>query len=147
MGSWCWSRNAIRWGALTLALCCSAAFGVTSETPTAKLLDGAEEAELKRFGTLDLDALAAEDTLTDELPGWPRRYAVPRKVTWTPADVGTWSQALDGRWIWRLRVRAKDAAHLNFGFRRFALPPGAALHVVSTDGRSKIGPFTAAHML
>ncbi|MCG6117894.1 MAG: hypothetical protein MEQ07_06835 [Aquimonas sp.] len=114
---------------------------------TEMLLRGMEQVQLKQFGALDLDALAAEDDLRDLVPGNPKRFAVSRQVFYTPANAGDWSRQSDGSWIWRLRVRGDEAAHLNFGFSRFALPPGAALNVIAIDGSSKIGPFTVENML
>jgi hypothetical protein len=114
--------------------------------PTA-LLKNLEQVELKHFNALDLDALAGEDELNDALPGAPRRYAIPRKVRFSPENSGTWSQSSQGRSVWRLRVTAEGAAHLNFGFSRFALPEGAALTLISVDGQHKLGPFTSGDML
>lgn len=112
-----------------------------------ELLNGAAQVQLKQFEALDLDALAAEDELRDPVPGNPKRFAVARQVAYTPANSGDWSRQADGSWVWRLRIRGEEAAHLNFGFSRFALPPGAALNVIATDGSNKVGPFTVEHML
>ncbi|MCK7595509.1 hypothetical protein [Pseudomarimonas salicorniae] len=111
------------------------------------MLESSQNVPVKTFKALDLHKLAREDALRDALPGQPKRFAVARPVEITPASAGDWSQLADGDWVWRLRVRGEGAAHLNFGFSRFALPAGASLHIVSTDGRSKVGPFTREHML
>lgn len=115
--------------------------------PYAAFLVNAERAPAKSFAKLDLDTLAAEDAIRDETPGTPKRFAIARKVDWNTANAGAWSQSPEGDWIWRLRVQAAEAAHLNFGFKRFALPPGAELNIVSTTGLNKVGPYTVEHML
>jgi lysyl endopeptidase len=120
---------------------------VDPQAPHARYLAGLDAVPEKSFGKLDLDTLAAEDTLRDEMPGFPKRFAVARPVDFNPSNSGEWSQSPDGDWIWRLRISAEDAAHLNFGFRRFALPPGAELNIVSTSGLNKVGPFTVQDML
>ncbi len=112
-----------------------------------ELLKDLATVEVKRFDALDLDTLAAEDEFNDAMPGAPRRYAVPRKVRFTPENSGTWAQSPTGRSVWRLRVTADGAAHLNFGFSRFAVPEGAALTLISEDGQFKLGPFTSRDML
>lgn len=120
---------------------------VDPQAPHARYLAGLDAVPAKSFEKLDLDALAAEDTLRDEMPGFPKRFAVARPVDFNPSNSGEWSQSPDGDWIWRLRISAEDAAHLNFGFRQFALPPGAELNIVSTSGHNKVGPFTVQDML
>ena len=112
-----------------------------------EMLKNLDAVEVKRFDVLDLDALAAEDELADATSGAPRRYAVPRKVRFTPGNSGTWTQSSKDWSVWRLRVVGEGAAHLNFGFRRFALPQGATLTLVSIDGQRKLGPYTAKDML
>ncbi len=125
--------------------CANAA--TTQGVETAGLLRGSSKVAIEHFEALDLEALAEEDALADDLPGWPQRFAIPRAVDLTPANAGTWSEDQGGRWVWRLRIRGEGAAHLNFGFRRFALPDGAEFVIVSMDGESKVGPFTSDHML
>lgn len=98
------------------------------------------------FGPVDWEALAAEDAIADELPG-PKRFAIAHDVDFSPANSGTWEQAADGSWIWRLRIVAKEAVHINLGFRRFALPPGAQLELFNPEGTSVAGPYTARDML
>lgn len=115
--------------------------------PHAGYLTRLDTAQTKSFVKLDLDALTAEDTLFDEVPGNPKRFAIARKVDWTTDTAGEWSRLPDGDWLWQLRVRGDEAAHLNFGFKRFALPPGAELNIIATDGQNKVGPFTLQDML
>lgn len=120
---------------------------VDASAPYASFLAEADRAPAKSFAKLNLDALAAEDAIRDETPGTPKRFAVAHKVDWNTANSGAWTRTPEGDWLWQLRVTAEDAAHLNFGFKRFALPPGAELNIVSTTGLNKIGPYTVEDML
>lgn len=120
---------------------------IASAVPIGELLQRAALAPVESFPALDLDALAAEDALRDSASGYPKRFALAQPVDLTPNTAGAWSQLPDGDWLWQLRVRNEDAAHLNFGFSEFALPPGAELNLIATDGSNKVGPFTAADML
>lgn len=134
--------------ALGLAIAFSASVAATEQSaPHAGYLTRLDNAQAKSFGKLDLDALSAEDTLFDDVPGNPKRFAIARQVDWTTDTAGEWTRLPDGDWLWQLRVRGDEAAHLNFGFKRFALPPGAELNIVATDGQNKIGPFTVQDML
>jgi hypothetical protein len=72
----------------------------------------------------------------------PLRFAVAHAIVATPATDGTWERLGDGR-LWRLRVRSAGASDLNLGFRRFWLPEGATLHVISENGAYFQGPYTA----
>jgi hypothetical protein len=115
--------------------------------PHATYLAGLDTVPAKNFGKLDLDQLAADDALRDDMPGFPKRFAVARAVDFSPENSGEWSRLENGEWLWRLRVSAEDAAHLNFGFSRFALPAGAAFNIIASDGQNKVGPFTVEDML
>jgi len=138
------NRGSVFFVALLLAAAPALA---TTDPSIPKLLLTASSAPLKAYPALDLDALAAEDQIKDSEPGNPKRFAVAQAVDITPQNAGEWSQTADGDWLWQLRIRNDNAAHLNFGFRRFALPAGGELNVVATNGSNKVGPFTAADML
>lgn len=92
---------------------------------------------------LDREAIAAEDELR-ALNGQPARYAMPFPVQAGPATHGTW-EVLDGSWsLWRLRIQAPDANHVNLGFQQFVLPPGARLTVYAADYTDVLRPFDSA---
>ncbi len=115
--------------------------------PHAHLIKDLGKIPQRAFPRLDLDALSAEDLLRDIDTGAPKRFAVSIPVDLTTESHGLWVTEPDGSLLWQLRIRADSAAHLNFGFKRFALPPGATLDIVAADGSTAIGPFTAEHML
>jgi len=55
---------------------------------------------------------------------------------------GTWEQLPSGDWLWRFRIRSKDAVSLNLGFTSFQLPVGAALFVSDPEHKVVHGPYT-----
>ncbi len=96
-----------------------------------------------RVAPLDRAAISAEDALRRQ-NGQPARYAMPIAVAADPATHGTW-EVLDGTWsLWRLRIAAPEASHVNLGFQHFFLPPNARLMVYSSDYQSLLRPFDAA---
>jgi len=93
---------------------------------------------------LDLARLGEEDMMRDRLE-LPPRFAVPERVSITPAKNGTWEDLGDGQMLWRLRVVGREGAtSLNLGFTRFKLTPDARLLLYATDGTQVARPFTAA---
>lgn len=76
--------------------------------------------------------------------GLPARYAIAFRVHASPATHGVW-QPLDATWsLWRLRIEAPEASHVNLGFARFALPASARVMFYSEDYSSILRPFDAA---
>ena len=92
---------------------------------------------------LDLDALALDDARRDAA-GEPYRFAVPVAVSVSPESSGLWEDLGDGMLVWRFRVLAPGAKHLNLAFGRYALPPGARLYLYAPDLSRRIRPFTSA---
>jgi hypothetical protein len=134
-----------RFAPLVLLLCSSVLFAQDAPKPVVApfAMDRFEALPAPQLARLDLDAIAAEDALNDykgRIGGW--RFAMPQDGSWTPVNAGAWEQAADGSWIWRLRVESLDAAHLNFGFGKFHLPPGASLSIQRPDGLQRLGPYT-----
>lgn len=78
---------------------------------------------------VDTEALRAEDeTATAAGTGGPARFAAAIPVALDADGDGTWEALPDGGRLWRLRVVSPGALSLNFGFSRFRLPDGAAVH-------------------
>ncbi len=93
---------------------------------------------------LDLTRIGEEDAMRDRL-GLPPRFAVPEKVSITPANQGTWEELGDGRMLWRLRIIGSEGTtSINLGFTRFKLTRNARLLLYSTDGTRISRAFTAA---
>jgi hypothetical protein len=129
---------------LTLASVAQASPG--DPIPTAALFPVADVNQVDTYfpASLDLETLAEEDRLNDEL-GLPPRFAVPEPVALSTEKSGTWEVLGNGDRLWRLRILARDGATtLNLGFSRFQLPKSARLLLYAADG-SEIVPraFTA----
>ncbi len=71
------------------------------------------------------------------------QVAVGTAVAIDPSRYGVWSTLADGSRLWRVKVRARGATDLRFGFSRYAPPAGATLHVICSGGYYQ-GPYTAA---
>ena len=93
---------------------------------------------------LDLVKIADEDAERDR-KGLPQRYAIPERVSITPATHGTWEDLGNGQRLWRLRIIGREGTtSLNLGFTRFKMSPNGRLLLYSTDGTRIVRPFTAA---
>ncbi|MEO8503884.1 MAG: hypothetical protein ABI609_08320 [Acidobacteriota bacterium] len=93
---------------------------------------------------LDLAAIGRED-VARSTRDVPQRFAIPERVSMTPADHGTWEDLGDGQLLWRLRIKGGAGTNsLNLGFTRYKLLPGERLLLYSADGTKGIRPFTAA---
>jgi lysyl endopeptidase len=115
--------------------------------PTAARYSVAGVNEVKSVlpGKLDLVHIGEEDAMRDRL-GMPPRFAIPEKVSITPANHGTWENLGNGQMLWRLRILGREGTtSLNLGFTRFKLTPGSRLLLYSADGTQIGTPFTAAH--
>ncbi len=95
-------------------------------------------------GKLDLLRVGEEDAERDRL-GLPPRFAIPQRVSITPARSGTWEDLGNGQMLWRLRIFGREGTtSLNLGFSRFKMSPNSRLMLYSTDGTQVLRPFTAA---
>lgn len=77
-----------------------------------------------------------------QLDGQVAHFAVALDVDGSWLDRGSWDRDLRN-FYWRLRIRSRGALSLSLAFTRFRLPEGASVEVYSTDGRERVGPFTA----
>ncbi len=91
---------------------------------------------------IDLATIALEDEQRRS-NGQPARFAIPFPVSADPTTHGTWEQ-LDATWsLWRLRIDAPNASHVNLGFGDFHLPAGARFMVYASDYSDIVRPFDA----
>ena len=91
---------------------------------------------------LDWAALFEEDDNRSRLDEAPR-YAIPYKVSITPATHGLWERIDNKTMRWSLRVRSQNAISLNLGFEVWALPDSASMNISATDRSMVIRPFTS----
>ncbi len=133
--------------ALLASACVTAQVSGPQPPPSAAMLDKASSVPAVAFDALDRVAIANEDIIADEAEGGPIRFAIPHNVRLTTINAGEWSHLDDGRSMWRLRVFAAEAVHLNFGFGKFGLPEGAELRISTPDGKYSLGPYSIADQL
>ncbi|MFY7948193.1 MAG: trypsin-like serine peptidase, partial [Gemmatimonas sp.] len=92
---------------------------------------------------LDRLAISQED-VQRRASGMPARYAIPFAVAANPETHGSWD-TLDPTWsLWRLRIQAPNASHVNLGLSGFFMPAGARAMVYSADYQYTVRPFDAA---
>ena len=63
------------------------------------------------------------------------RFAIPfTGETYNAAFDGLWEED-DGGWsIWKLRIQAPGALHINLGFSEYVMPSGGSLHLIGLEG-------------
>jgi len=101
-----------------------------------------EKIDVQGTKELQLDVLRREDAANAK-GATPWRFAVPQAVQITPFTGGTWEQLDPKTQIWRLRIDAGNAPHVNFGFTRYHMPSSGRLYIYSADQTSAIRPFTS----
>ena len=93
---------------------------------------------------LDLARIGEEDVARDRAE-LPPRFAIPQRVSISPANRGTWEDLGKGLMLWRVRVIGREGTtSLNLGFTRYKMSKNGRLLVYSTDGTQVMRPFTAA---
>ncbi|MBD8526715.1 immune inhibitor A domain-containing protein [Pseudomarimonas arenosa] len=112
-----------------------------AKAPYADKVAGLDSLPGPVFKALDREALAREDALYQVKGHAPIRFAIGRDVKLSPNAHGSWRDDANGMSVWRLKVTADEAAHLNFGFRRIALPVDAELTIYDGSGESRLGPY------
>jgi len=97
---------------------------------------------METLPSVNVAALRADDQERSGRIG-PYRYGKTVDTDFTPDRHGTWEQLPSGRWLWRLRVRSRDAVSLSVGFSQFQLPDGATLYLHGPGETAVHGPYTA----
>ncbi len=101
-----------------------------------------DQVELAAFPTLDLQAVAREDTWRQE-QGLPFRFAISRETNLGLDNSGTWEETPAGRLLWRLRLSCPEVLSLNLGFTVYRLPTGATLKIYAADRQGPVLEFGA----
>jgi hypothetical protein len=92
--------------------------------------------------TIDMNALKAEDALTDKLKNIPWRFGLNVDVSISRETDGIEEILPDGSKLWRMSVASQGALTLNFLFEQFKIPPGAELFFYNADKTELHGAFT-----
>lgn len=90
---------------------------------------------------VDTEALRAEDRSRRGQIA-PYRYGKVVDTNLRPGRDGTWERLPGGHWLWRLRLRSREAQSLSVAFTTFRLPAGARLFVYGPDRTLVRGPYT-----
>jgi lysyl endopeptidase len=98
---------------------------------------------MQTLPSVDVAALRAEDRARSDRVG-PYRFGTVLDTDLSPKTHGTWERLPSGRWLWRLRLRSRDAVSLSVGFSQFGLPEGADLYLHGPGETVVRGPYTAA---
>jgi V8-like Glu-specific endopeptidase len=92
---------------------------------------------------IDRLAIDNEDVLRRQ-QGLPARFAMPFAVSVDTDRHGAWED-LGGGWsLWRLRIAAPDASHVNLGFGKYELPATGRLMLYSSSYSHILRPFDSA---
>jgi hypothetical protein len=123
-----------------------AAFEQEMIRPSAELyqevLAELQEIALVSSPAVNQQAVAREDEERHR-QGLAPRFAIPKEVSISPQNDGTW-ETIDGETLlWRLRVSSPGALSLNLGFTRFYMPEGARLLVYAADQSQMLRPITS----
>jgi len=105
-------------------------------------LQAETEIPLQTLSFSGAERLRAQDARQDDRVG-PFRYGKHLEAGYTPSRHGAWEQLASGDWVWRLRIRSRDARSVSVGLPTFQLPPGAELFLHGTEGDLIRGPYTA----
>jgi hypothetical protein len=89
----------------------------------------------------DLDAMIAEDALTDH-KGQAYRFGKELSVELGIANAGTWEELDNGDGIWRINILSEGAKSINFIFDEFKMPEGGSVYLYSEDRENLVGAYT-----
>lgn len=91
---------------------------------------------------LDRPTIDAQDDARANA-GLPTRFAIPNPVQVDPSTHGVWDSIDAHRDIWRLRVTAPGASHVNLGFGTFDLSQGAHVQIFDPTYAHVVRRFTS----
>ncbi|MFD2562808.1 T9SS type A sorting domain-containing protein [Aquimarina rubra] len=92
--------------------------------------------------TFDLKKIQEEDAINDQDKSKVYRFGYEFKVDLGFKNAGIWNQLESGNWIWRIRIKSKNAKTINFVFDNYKLPKGASVYFYNTDKSDLLGAYT-----
>jgi lysyl endopeptidase len=105
-------------------------------------LQAETEVPLQTLSFSGAETLRTQDARRQDRIG-PLRYGKHLEAGYRPAQHGVWEELPTGDWVWRLRIRSRDAVSLSVGLPTFQLPPGAEFFLHGPDDTLIRGPYTA----
>ena len=97
------------------------------------------------FPAMDLEALRAEDDVTDRYKEAPWRFGVEHDVALNAVEHGAWTVE-NGHRVWRLAVHAEGAVNMSVRFDQFDVPEGGVVFIYAADASSVIGALDHRNM-
>ena len=102
-----------------------------------------EELSAMKLVTPDLQKVAEEDKLMEEIHGISNRFAYPVRINFNINNSGHWKTLDDGSKLWTLDLVLPEALSTNVIYDKFWLPKGAKFFVYNKNTQSYIGAVTS----
>lgn len=93
----------------------------------------------------DVEALRAEDELTDKTGVSAWRFGFNHVTDYTLLNSGTWTNLPGGGKIWQLVLSSQNALTINLTFANLNIPEGCELYIYDPGHKTVLGKFTAYH--
>jgi hypothetical protein len=98
------------------------------------------------FAQPDIEALRAEDAVTDNTGTAPWRFGFNNETNLGINNSGTWYDLPNGDRLWLLKVKCQEALTVNLTFDKTVIPEGNELYVYNEDKSFILGKFSAYHL-
>lgn len=99
-----------------------------------------------QFAQPDIEALRAEDAVTDNTGTAPWRFGFNNFTNLNFHNSGTWYDLPNGDRVWLLKVKCDQALTVNLTFNETEIPEGNELYVYNEDKSFILGKFSAYHL-
>lgn len=111
-----------------------------------KASSGFKAVETVAFSEPDVEALRAEDLLTDDTGTAPWRFGFNNYTELGLNNSGKWFDLPNGDRIWLLKITCANALTVNLTFNQTQIPEGNELYVYNPDKSFILGKFTGYHL-
>jgi len=95
----------------------------------------------------DVDALRAEDELTDKTGTSFWRFGYHHQTNFTLENSGTWTNLPNGDRIWQIMLKSEGALTINLIFDNLVIPEGNELYVYNPAKTFVLGKFVDNHVV
>lgn len=102
--------------------------------------------EKQSFATPNIDALKAEDAITEQQKSGPWRFGFNNTVNLNMNNSGTWTNLENGGKIWRLELTCENALTVNLTLDNVVIPEGNEMYVYNPQKDFILGKFTSYHL-
>lgn len=133
----------------TLLIISSSVFGQQGDggvPKTFSLKSDLANIPVQSFVTPNIDALKAEDAVTEADKSGPWRFGFNNKVELNMNNSGSWMNLQNGGKIWRLKLSCENALTVNLTLDNVVIPEGNELYVYNPEKNFILGKFTSDHL-